>query len=347
MSTLEAHTLDKNNPHETQATQAGAATVEQFEELANDPVVTGETMELDQGTIAADEPTEQTTVTWNNAAVGFRGRVMRFVETARALTSRYFSILGGTAGAEDRFWIGPGDMGFEGADGANGLFDLGAHGGIPELRYTRRRGTRSAPTQLLSGDTLQRQRVRGRNSAGSDLVVGTWQFVAVEDYTGAAMGTRYILTLTKPGTLTLVEAIRLEAESAEFQGYLSGARRTNIGIKHAIAPLPATAGATLTAAGLIPVGGVVVGVTSVVGTALGASSGTTGYRVGDGADADRWGVAAGVAAGTKTTNANWTADTTPPIFLAAQDVVITADGGNFDGVGQIVVDVAYLTGGAA
>lgn len=86
-----------------------------------------------------------------------------------------------------------------------------------------------------------------------------------------------------------------------------------------------------------------VGVTSRVTTALGVTGGTTGYQVGTGADPDRWGSKTGTAIGTTTDNRDWTASTVEN-FAAATDVIVTANGGNFDATGVIYVSVQYITG---
>ena len=104
-------------------------------------------------------------------------------------------------------------------------------------------------------------------------------------------------------------------------------------------------GATVTATSLIPDGCALVSVTTSVTTGLGVSNGTTGYSVGDGADAHRWGTISATAAGTDTDNTDWTV-TTLQVFNAAQDVVLTALTGNFDGTGVIVVHVGCLIGEA-
>lgn len=113
-------------------------------------------------------------------------------------------------------------------------------------------------------------------------------------------------------------------------------------VKQAKAILTAAVGASITAVGIIPDGAIVIGIATEVTTALGTGSGTSGYRVGDGSDTDRWGVAAAVLIGTKTNNSNWTV-TTVNLFTAAQNIVITADGGNFNGTGVIVLTVDYLS----
>ena len=128
-----------------------------------------------------------------------------------------------------------------------------------------------------------------------------------------------------------------------YDTYTSATDYHRVGIKTARATLASVSGASVTATGLIPDGAVVVGVTTKVTVALGTGSGTTGYTVGDGSDVDRWGAIVGTAAGTSSDNTNWTA-TTVQAFTSAQDVVITASGGNFNGTGTIYVSVQYLIG---
>jgi len=79
-----------------------------------------------------------------------------------------------------------------------------------------------------------------------------------------------------------------------------------------------------------------------VTTELGAGTGTTGYAVGDGVDANRWGDIVGTIAGTSSGQADATADPTG-WFTAANNVVLTAAGGNFDGTGVIRVVASCAT----
>jgi hypothetical protein len=88
-----------------------------------------------------------------------------------------------------------------------------------------------------------------------------------------------------------------------------------------------------------------MGVTSKVTTALGTANGTTGYKIGTGADDDRWGAITGTAAGTTSDNRNWTAGTIE-CFPSATDVIVTATGGNFNGTGVIYLSVQYMAGEA-
>jgi hypothetical protein len=105
----------------------------------------------------------------------------------------------------------------------------------------------------------------------------------------------------------------------------------------------AAVGATVTAANLIPDGVFVLGVTTEILVALGATTGTSGYTVGDGSDADVWGVAGAITAGTATGAANYTNVLAAGLRLAATSVVLTAAGGNFDGTGSIKITLRYLT----
>jgi len=119
----------------------------------------------------------------------------------------------------------------------------------------------------------------------------------------------------------------------------AGSAETNV--KTADAELIAVSGASETASNLIPQGAFLLGVSTYVETALGTTNGTTGYQVGDGSDADRFGAITGTAQGTGSDNGDATADFTGA-FTSANDVVITAVGGNFDGDGNIRVVAHYI-----
>jgi hypothetical protein len=118
-----------------------------------------------------------------------------------------------------------------------------------------------------------------------------------------------------------------------------------IAISTANTTLSNVSGASVTAAGLIPAGAVVMGVTSKVTTALGTTNSTAGYKIGTAADDDRWGDIAGTAIGTTSDNRNWTSGTIE-CFTAATDVIVTATGGNFDATGVIYLSVQYMIGEA-
>lgn len=347
VSSIKAHTVDQGNPHGVTAQEVGAPTSQELAEHVNDPLVDGAYMELNQGTVTTDTHVIETTSTWNNALVAFRGWVARFVETARATTSLYLVIYGGAAGDDERFSVGPNSARLTTFDNPAFLEAraIGTAAGIaPNQRMRRLRGTVAAPTPALSGDTLGSSTYHGTTGAAR----AGMHCTATEDHTGAGRGAKWRLETCRNGEALGFPSIdNVQGEAMELNGYyVSPTQRTFIKKGHAVAVLSALSGAAVTAAGLIPRGAVVLGVTTRVITALGVSGGTTGYQVGDGVDVDRWGDRTATAAGSKTGNADWTADTFPPIFLANQDVVVTAKGGNFDGVGALVVDVAYFSGDA-
>lgn len=103
-------------------------------------------------------------------------------------------------------------------------------------------------------------------------------------------------------------------------------------------------GASATAAGLIPAGARVIAVTTRVTTVLGTSNGTTGYDVGDDTDQDLFGADIATTLGTTSDLSDHTA--VPGIATSANDIVLTAKGGNFDGTGDIRI-VAWLEEPAA
>ena len=102
-----------------------------------------------------------------------------------------------------------------------------------------------------------------------------------------------------------------------------------------------TAAATaVTAATFIPDGAIPLAISTYVQTAI-TTAGLTGYNIGDGADADRWGAITGDIVGTKSNNSDWTA-TTIQAFIAAQAITLTAVGANFPAGGKIRVCMTYI-----
>lgn len=103
-----------------------------------------------------------------------------------------------------------------------------------------------------------------------------------------------------------------------------------------------------TTGGLIPAGANLLGVTTRINTALGTGNGTTGYAVGTATDPNLWGDVTAVAAGTASKaspiaaeSSGYTAADAVGLRLTAQDVTLTAAGGNFNGTGVIEVCAYY------
>jgi hypothetical protein len=124
-------------------------------------------------------------------------------------------------------------------------------------------------------------------------------------------------------------------------GYLSGSRAAYGQVQTAI-NTATLSGATTTCSNLIPAGAFVIGVATTTTTTI---TGASGYQVGDGSDADRWGDITGTAVGTVSTNASATANPTG-WFSATNNVVLTAKTSNFTG-GVVQVVVFYFSTSAS
>ena len=97
-------------------------------------------------------------------------------------------------------------------------------------------------------------------------------------------------------------------------------------------------GATTATTNIIPAGATVINVATTTTTTI---TGASGYQVGDGSDADRWGDITGTAVGTASGSADGTAD--PRWWsTAARAITLTAKTSNFTG-GVVQVTVYYHT----
>jgi len=131
-------------------------------------------------------------------------------------------------------------------------------------------------------------------------------------------------------------------EQRLYSTFTSSTNYQRMTIKSVRQTLSALSGASATTTGtFIPDGAVVVGVTTRVSTLL---TGATGYTIGDGTDADRWGDITGTAVGTTSDNRDWTAATIE-CFTAGGNITLTAKGSNFT-AGAIEISVFYLAGEA-
>jgi len=119
---------------------------------------------------------------------------------------------------------------------------------------------------------------------------------------------------------------------------MGGENGAEVAVRTVESELTALSGATATATSLIPAGSFIVGVTARVTTLI---TGATSFDIGDGSDVDLWGATIGVAANTTTTIADFTA-TGFGQYTAANNVVLTANGGNFS-AGAVRLVVHYLT----
>jgi hypothetical protein len=126
-----------------------------------------------------------------------------------------------------------------------------------------------------------------------------------------------------------------------YDTFASATDYQRVSIATARAVLSGLSGASVTATSLIPAGAVVVGVTAKVLTAV---TGATSWQLGTAADPDRFAAAGGIALGSTTQNADWTAGGIE-CFPAATNLILTANGSNFT-AGSIQISVQYLRGEA-
>ena len=282
---------------------------------------TNNALTLGGATVTTSQPVLDLSQTWNAAGVTFTGIKANFTSTASAAASTLMTL---QVGGVNKFQVAK--------DGRIYFGDVGIlFGSI-------------GPNN--NGVTLYSQQGEALISAGDN---GQSSYRGVGIRSNAPLGWSSTTT-PNAGSDTLLWrdaantlALRNSTNAQEFRvfgTYTSATQQHYCAVKTAKTTLTATAGATITATNLIPAGAFLIGVTTRVNTTCTTA---TGYTVGDGSDADLWGVAAAVAAGTATSAANYTAAAASGLYIAAQSVVITATGGNFDGTGAIEVVAHYLT----
>ena len=139
------------------------------------------------------------------------------------------------------------------------------------------------------------------------------------------------------GTTPTVASAVASFEGNVFKFRNSAANEQFMRVRQASALVATPSGSSATAAGLVPSGSFLVGVTTRVVTTV---TGPAGYDVGDGADVDRWGNSIPVASGNTSDLSDATADAHGS-FAGGSDVVITSDGVDFTG-GSIRITVHYM-----
>jgi hypothetical protein len=186
------------------------------------------------------------------------------------------------------------------------------------------------------------------NLNGIGIFVITSSLIAMQSsqafgWTSGGSGVTADALLRRDAAGTIAQYNGTNAQEKRLYGtYTSSTNYQRMTIKSVKQTLSALSGASATTTGtFIPDGAVVVGVTTRVATLL---TGATGYTIGDGTDADRWGDITGTAIGTTSDNANWTAGTIE-CFTAGGEVTLTANGSNFT-AGAIEICVFYLAGQA-
>lgn len=149
------------------------------------------------------------------------------------------------------------------------------------------------------------------------------------------------LSLARDAANTLALRNGTSAQAFRTYGYISGSRFTYEAIQ-AVTTAVTLSGATSGTGNVIPAGATVVDIATSTTTTI---TGATGYQVGDGSDADRYGDITGTAVGTASAAANYTAD--PRWWSsAARAVTLTAKTSSFTG-GVVQVTVFYMAATAA
>jgi hypothetical protein len=137
-------------------------------------------------------------------------------------------------------------------------------------------------------------------------------------------------------------ALRNGANNQELRVYGSFTAADNfqrMSIKTLRESSGALSGATYVTTIAIPAYANLIGVTTRVTTAV---TGATTYDVGDGSDVDLWGAAIGVALGSQSRTADFTAVAAVGAAATSRTVTLTANGSNFTG-GVIEICLHYLT----
>lgn len=166
-----------------------------------------------------------------------------------------------------------------------------------------------------------------------------WGSQGLAGGTGAALRGSLDLCLVRDAANTLGLRNGAVAQIANIYGsYTSATDYQRLAIKTIRESTGALSGATYTSTATIPAYAVLIGVTTNVTTAI---TGATSYSVGDGTDVDLWGATIGVADGSESRTANFTAIGSTGAATAARNVVLTANGSNFSG-GVVEICLHYL-----
>jgi hypothetical protein len=148
------------------------------------------------------------------------------------------------------------------------------------------------------------------------------------------------LILARDAANTLAQRNGTNAQESRVYGsYTSATNFQRMSIKTLRESSGALSGATYVTTIAIPAYANLIGVTTRVTTAV---TGATTYDVGDGTDVDLWGAAIGVALGSQSRTADFTAVAAVGAAATSRTVTLTANGSNFTG-GVVEICLHYLT----
>jgi len=215
------------------------------------------------------------------------------------------------------------------------------------LRSVRSRGTIDVPLVVAADDLISLYESEGYNGTSRQSIGNIGMFC--EDVSGSTLsGYINFLTASLTSGGAPLERVRISSDqlstfgnvAVQLYGYKVSSRVAYGRIQTAVSALTLS-GATTTATNLVPAGATLIGVATTTTTTI---TGATGYTVGDGSDADRFGDITGTAVATHSDNTNATADPTG-WASAARSIVLTAKTSNFTG-GVVQVVAAYTTTGS-
>lgn len=212
-------------------------------------------------------------------------------------------------------------------------------------------GSASAPSIAFASATnlgwYRRTATEMTLSVGGSPVIGLdgdVTLVAADGFkwtSGSSIGTGSVdLALFRDAANTLALKNGTNAQTFRTYGYTSGSRLTYASAK-TVTEAVTLSGATSATTNIIPAGATVVNVATTTTTAI---TGASGYQVGDGTTATRYGDITGTAVGTASGSADGTTD---PRWWAntARAITLTAKTSNFTaGVVQVTVYYQSTTG---
>lgn len=104
---------------------------------------------------------------------------------------------------------------------------------------------------------------------------------------------------------------------------------------------PSASAAVHTLSAVLLAGMRLAGVTSEILTGFGTTQGLTGFGIGDGTLYDRWGIQTTLTATAQTDQGDFR-DAGWPVYASASDLLVTAEGGTFDGTGRLELTLWYF-----
>mgnify|MGYP003578019414 CR=1 FL=1 len=243
--------------------------------------------------------------------------------------------------------VGSSEVTLDAIDGASVLQATGlASVGYRLLGLTTRIleefGTSHGLTSIALGDAvvLDRYGVQGTLTVGSLTAERDWhsdtEILTAQPYT--------LLVSARGGTFDAGGQIRCRLVWQTIgDTAVPGTDPSVITYGSAEVTLDATDGAVqLTASGLAPANCRLLGLTTTILETFGTSHGLTALALGDATLSDRWGHTTALAAET-TTNLREAHSDTQPIAPAGYTVLVTAQGGAYDGQGQILLRLYWAT----